>query len=429
MAKITKQYFTSSGTFTVPSGVTELLCIGAGGGGGGGGSTISTLAGGGGGGAAILTSQYITVVPNTGYTVTIGAVGTGGTAGNNGTDGGTTSFGTLFYANGGGKGFVGGATAGGGGGNISGLTSAPIAPVAGGGGAGGAASTAGTVGNYNWLSQGGNYSGGTGGANGGGSTNSFAFVQKQYSSFISGSALSGTTAGNTLIFMSQTSNTTGGAVTGLSDNLGNTWAGVSTLESTYYLNIFWCLSGKGGNITRLTNTGNVSPCFCYLAEYSGPANAWDQNIISSAGSGSVTFTPAVAGELGVTAIWDTSGSAVTFPTGYNSRSLDVSDTYSLADKLSLSTGSQSPTWTGIGAGNRAAWLLLQASTASGTQGGGGGGGAGPQSGGGTGGQGGAAGGSASANTGAGGGGGGAGGTTGGAGGAGGSGYLYLIWVD
>lgn len=81
--------FTSSGTWTVPSGVysAEFLVVGAGGGGGA--VTVSTAAnygvGGGGGGGSV---KYATLptTPGTSYTITVGAKGVGatGAAGTNG---------------------------------------------------------------------------------------------------------------------------------------------------------------------------------------------------------------------------------------------------------------------------------------------------------------------------------------------------------
>lgn len=81
--------FTSSGTWTVPSGVysAEFLVVGAGGAGGGTDNSVNTrqaLGGGGGGGSVKI--QTLPVTPGTSYTITIGAKGTGsvGAAGGNG---------------------------------------------------------------------------------------------------------------------------------------------------------------------------------------------------------------------------------------------------------------------------------------------------------------------------------------------------------
>ena len=104
--------FTSSGTFTVPAGVTEVyvsMCGGGGGGGGGG----SNSKGGPGGGAGAYFKKPVTVTPGATYTITVGAGGAGGAGsttvnGQPGQAGGTSSFGSLLSATGGGGG--GGAT-------------------------------------------------------------------------------------------------------------------------------------------------------------------------------------------------------------------------------------------------------------------------------------------------------------------------------
>lgn len=83
------QVFTSSGTWVCPSGVysAEFLVVGAGGGGGGVGygTTARYLAASGGGGGGVKKIKIATV-PNSTYTITVGAKGTGaaGAAGTNG---------------------------------------------------------------------------------------------------------------------------------------------------------------------------------------------------------------------------------------------------------------------------------------------------------------------------------------------------------
>lgn len=108
--------FTSSGSWTCPRGVTEVLIMGVGGGGAGGGSGggngVVARGSGGGGGGARLGVVRTAVVPGTVYTVTVGtagvagAAGTAGGVGGNGGDGGDTTFGALatFYGAAGGCG-------------------------------------------------------------------------------------------------------------------------------------------------------------------------------------------------------------------------------------------------------------------------------------------------------------------------------------
>ena len=104
-----EQIFTSSGTWTAPTGVTKVWLIVVGGGGGGGSrGSNPELAIGGSGGAQ--TQQQLTVIPGTGYTVTIGGGGGVGGSGGVGYQGGTTTIGsvsalggtagTLFYPSG-----------------------------------------------------------------------------------------------------------------------------------------------------------------------------------------------------------------------------------------------------------------------------------------------------------------------------------------
>jgi hypothetical protein len=123
---IITETFTSSDTWTRPTGVENLLaviCVGGGGGGGSGGldigtgSTTAVAEGGGGGGSgafAYLTNVYIGTAAS--FTVTVGAGGSGGTATTvskadgsttttdlspvQGAAGGTSSFGTLVYGRG-----------------------------------------------------------------------------------------------------------------------------------------------------------------------------------------------------------------------------------------------------------------------------------------------------------------------------------------
>lgn len=215
------QTFTTSGTYTPPTGSASATVYVIGGGGGGGGTGVGSggISGAGGGGAGGYITQ--TVATSGSVAVTIGAAGNGGTSANtgngtNGNAGGATSFGAVT-TNGGGfggswgvlgqagacgggggggssgtstgnVGFGGGSAAGfqsggGGGGmaNAGGAATGPVAPGGGGGallvnaislsvsGGGGGGSINGTNGNGN---QGGtpNFAGSGGGGGGRGNT-------------------------------------------------------------------------------------------------------------------------------------------------------------------------------------------------------------------------------------------------------------------
>ncbi len=101
------QVFTSSGTFTVPSGITAVKVTVAGGGGGGGSSrspTCGVSQGGYGGGGGLAIKWITGLTPGGTVTVTVGAGGAGGTPNNAGSTGGTSSFGAYCSATGGGGG-------------------------------------------------------------------------------------------------------------------------------------------------------------------------------------------------------------------------------------------------------------------------------------------------------------------------------------
>ena len=93
--------YTTSGTFTVPAGITSIIveCYGAGGAGGG--TASNYMNGGGGGAGGAYAKKTLTVVPGTNYTVTVGGVTTGTTSA--GSNGAPSWFGTTgtVYAEGG----------------------------------------------------------------------------------------------------------------------------------------------------------------------------------------------------------------------------------------------------------------------------------------------------------------------------------------
>jgi MBG domain (YGX type)/Cadherin-like beta sandwich domain len=185
--------FSSSGSWTVPSGVTSatITCYGAGGGSGGAVANSSDNASGGGGGGATATST-LSVSGGQVYTVTVGAGGTAGAnTGTNGGTGGTTTFtgtgGTVTAAGGSGGGGVtvasgssGVGTAGvgaaaGTGGFAGGNGTTGLATTANevGGAGGGGAGNAGAGGNGTQTAANANTTGGSGGI---GSPNSAPFT-------------------------------------------------------------------------------------------------------------------------------------------------------------------------------------------------------------------------------------------------------------
>lgn len=99
------QVFTSSGTFTVPSGVRYFDVEVVGGGGGGGGVyASSTITGGGGGGGGYCRKFKLDLYGVSSVSVTVGSGGAAGTSSQNGGNGGQSSFGSYLIANGGGGG-------------------------------------------------------------------------------------------------------------------------------------------------------------------------------------------------------------------------------------------------------------------------------------------------------------------------------------
>lgn len=85
-ANITEVLITSTQTWTAPAGVDQILileAVAAGGGGAGSWKNAAgsiTIPGGGGGEGARVEGLLLSVTPSTGYTVTVGAAGAGGTA-------------------------------------------------------------------------------------------------------------------------------------------------------------------------------------------------------------------------------------------------------------------------------------------------------------------------------------------------------------
>jgi hypothetical protein len=159
--------FTSSGTWTVPAGVTQITveAWGAGGGGGGSNSNNSGGSGGGGGGYSMKT---FTVTQNQSISFTVGTGGSGGAEnGGNGGNGGDTSI-LGVVANGGTGGGANGGTSGTGGSASGGDiivngANGGVGGNTGGNGGNGANGGAGGSGARNGAGQNGNSPGGGGG--------------------------------------------------------------------------------------------------------------------------------------------------------------------------------------------------------------------------------------------------------------------------
>jgi hypothetical protein len=86
------EFYTSSATITIPSGVTRLRVTLVGGGGGGSGDGSSNQVGGAGGGGATCIKYLTGLTPGNTLSLTIGAGGTGGAPGNAGGAGGDTTL-------------------------------------------------------------------------------------------------------------------------------------------------------------------------------------------------------------------------------------------------------------------------------------------------------------------------------------------------
>jgi hypothetical protein len=191
-------YTSSSGTYTVPAGVSSIQYLVVAGGGGAGGNAFN-----GGGGAGGLLTGTMSVTPGQTLSYSVGAGGAGGTGGVNGSNGSNSTFGGLTAIGGG----AGGSTANG----------AGASGGSGGGGAGGSSGTGAAGAGTSGQGQ----SGGVG--------------------FGAGSGLWGAGGG-------------GGAgvagVSGSSGQGGNGGAGITWINGTTY-------AGGGGGSTGVGNTAGV----------------------------------------------------------------------------------------------------------------------------------------------------------------------------
>lgn len=142
---IVRQVFTSSDSWTPPTGVTTCEVVVVGGGGSGG---RQTTPGGGGGGGAVVHQTSVSVTPGMPVTVTVGSGGASRTTSQAGATGSSSAFGSVTAAGGGGGGANGngsnGASGGGGGSGTSGTRSGGTATAGYAGGAGTTSSTTST---------------------------------------------------------------------------------------------------------------------------------------------------------------------------------------------------------------------------------------------------------------------------------------------
>lgn len=98
---VSRQVFTSDGTWSNPGGNRTAIIVAVGGGGGGGGSSVTGQGGGGGGGGVMKAAIPVSNLPES-VSVSVGEGGVGGVT-NNTTpgDGGDSSFGSILVAPGG----------------------------------------------------------------------------------------------------------------------------------------------------------------------------------------------------------------------------------------------------------------------------------------------------------------------------------------
>jgi len=157
------QLFTSTSTWTCPSGISKVYVKLCGGGGGGGGRGEGNASSGGGGGGGAYVEGYLSVTPNTVYTITVGNGGSLGALNTGGGIGGVSSFSTLLSAsggNGGGGGYYSGGGGGAGGNGVANGSNLVISGEA--GTSGGTSGASGGLGGKSFLSHNNWGKGGTG---------------------------------------------------------------------------------------------------------------------------------------------------------------------------------------------------------------------------------------------------------------------------
>lgn len=232
--------FTSSTTWTAPSGVSSVTALVVAGGGGGANGSYGGHGGGGAGGVIYNTSQAVT--PNQSYVITIGG---GGSTNSNGT---SSSFGSLISTTGGGRG----------GGNSSDGTNTGGKTAGDGGSGGGGAGDSGfgSASDGAWRTPG---TGVSGQGNSGGNSTGLGFGGGGGGG--KGSAGSGATYGNgaSYTIVSTTYNVGGGGHGGTNGNnvASNIWGGGGTNSSSGGI-AGSANTGGGGGGKNNNNTGAAS---------------------------------------------------------------------------------------------------------------------------------------------------------------------------
>jgi len=326
--------FTSSTTWTVPTGVTSVTVLVAAGGGGGGSATPAGYAGGGGGAGGLVYNAGYSVTPGAPITVTVGGGGAGATTVQNyGANGSDSVFGTIT------------ATKGGGGGSA--LATVYAGQNGGSGGGGGASSLSVKAGGSGTAGQGNNggngvYSGGqTGGGGGGGNTSAGANGNTlgtgyggaggaggDYSAifgtgvgasgwFTGGGGGCGYTAGGTATAgggagskngagTAGTANTGGGGGGGGGVSAGAGGNGGSGVVIAKYVTSLTVTTQAATDITKTTATGNGNITrvvasnatrrgFCYKAGTSGDPTTADSVAYDDDDFGTGAYTKAITG--------------------------------------------------------------------------------------------------------------------------------------
>jgi PQQ-dependent dehydrogenase (s-GDH family) len=339
--------FTTTSTFIPPAGVTSVTAEAWGGGGAGGGVTGNNLAGGGGTGGGYVKNNTLSVVANSSYNITVGAVKSGTTGGSQAGNPSSMALSStpttyLMYA-----------TGGNGGGNAAVSN-----------GAGGSAVTTGNIGGSTTNSYG--TAGTSGGASGGnGSASAFAYDATNTGAGGIGSSTAGDGQAGKLY-----GGGGAGARRGTSTNRlgGNGAAGamkVSWTCPTYSLNSTAIISptciNNGATVNVTSSTANL-PIGTYTVVYTltgaNTATASATMTVTTAGTGS--FTTNTVTNAGTTIVTITN-----LLSGSHSPCNSTITTNNTANLILASTATPSITSTTNATGSGTAAVILKATASSG----------------------------------------------------------------